>query len=170
MKNLVPIKVKIGLNEAGQAKYPNFNSMQTVQNTGMDWSKYIDVHGSGWLYDECGHQDEDVDSPRGQQWGLVLVPKEFADEAVTRYPGDVTKLNETATQDFYDNKHAIEQPDEEIDNEVLQGIKLKQDLGQTLTKQQQDALDPNKEERGVRKNPNKKFVDFKTKRGFNIVQ
>lgn len=170
MKDLVPIKVKITLNTAGAAKYPSFNALSAVQQSGMDWSKYIDTFGSGWLYDCCGHKEEEAGSPAGQQWGMILVPKVFADEAVAKFPNECSKLTEAEAEDFYDKKHARDQRDEEIDVEVLQGIKLKQDLNIPLTKQQQDAINPVKEERGVRKNKNKKFTDYKQKRGFRVVQ
>ena len=170
MEDLVPIKVKIGLNSAGQADYPNFNSMQTVQNAGMDWSKYIDVHGTGWHYDCCGHQEEEVESPRGEQWGMILIDKAFADEAITRYPDKVEKLTETKAKKFYEENVSREMPDEEIDEAVVTSIKLKQDLGLPLTQQQQDAIDPTKPERGIKVNENKTFAGLKAKKGIKIVQ
>lgn len=166
--DLVPIKIKIGLKENGQAQYPNFNQLTAVG--GMDWSKYIDVNGSGWLYDCCGHKEQEVGSPMGQQWGVILVPKVFADEAVAAFPSEVTKLTEVEVSDFYDNKHAKDFPDEEIDNDILQGIKLKQDLGQQLTLQQVKALDPDDDTPGVRKNKRKVWTDYKALKAIKVVQ
>lgn len=165
---LVPIKVKIGLSNNGSADYPNFNLLPSVQSSGLDWSKYIDVRGSGWLYDTIGHKEEDTDSPRGMQWGMILVPEQFAIEAVAQFPNEVSVIDEVEAEDFYNNRHAVGQPDEEIDNEVLTGIKLKKDLGLALTQQQQNALDPNKPERGIRKNETKTYAGLKAKRGFQV--
>ena len=60
---LVPLLVKITLGPNGHAKYPAFNTLAVVQASGLDWSKYIDVHGSGWLYDSVGHRESSP--PRG---------------------------------------------------------------------------------------------------------
>ena len=111
--NLVPIKVKIGLKDSGGAKYPKFNNLAVTG--AVDWSKYIDLHGSGWLYDCCGHQEAETGSPVGQQWGMILVPKVFADEAIAAFPNEVTKLTETQCESFYNDKHAKDFEDEEID-------------------------------------------------------
>lgn len=167
---LIPIKVRIGTSESGGAKYPPFNNLLSVQSTGLDWSKYIDVHGSGWLYDEIGHKEEDADSPRGQQWGMLLVPEDFATEAVAAFPDDVEVVDEVEAEDFYNNRVAARQPEELLDNEVLQGIKLKQDLGLQLTQDQQDALDPEKPARGIRKNERKTFAGFTAERGLTLKQ
>jgi len=109
-RELVPLKVKIGIKENGQAKYPDFNQLQVVKDSGMDWSKYVDIQGLGWHYDKTsGHKEETVDSPFGQQWGVLIVPKVFVTEATTTFPDDCTKLTESELEDFYNNKaHAHE--------------------------------------------------------------
>lgn len=163
---LVPVKIKIGLKPNGSALYPNFNVLPSVD---VDWSYYIDRHGSGWLYDCCGHKEEEAGSPAGQQWGMILVPQTFADEAVAAFPSDVTKLTEAEAEDFYDNKHARDFEDEDIDLKVVDAIRAKQALNLPLTAHQQDALDPDSNTRGIRKNPKKKFSTFKQERGITIV-
>ena len=66
-RNLVPMKVIIRLNNEGQALYPNFNTLNIVQASGLDWARYIDVHGLGWHYDKTsGHKEESIDSPFGR--------------------------------------------------------------------------------------------------------
>ena len=86
-RNLVPLKVRIGLHGNGHAKYPDFNSLKTIQDIGVDWSVYVDMYGDGWLYDKkSGHRDDTPDSPFGQQWGVLLVPEEFASEAAKAFP------------------------------------------------------------------------------------
>ena len=80
---LVGIKVKIGqCGVTGCAKYPDFSKLACVQASPLDWSKYVDVHGLGWHYDCCGHQEDEDGSPAGMQWGMLIIPETFADEAV----------------------------------------------------------------------------------------
>ena len=169
-RELSCIKVKIGLRANGEADHPNFNILPVVQEAGMDWSKYIDVHGMGWHYDHVsGHEDNDIYSPAGQQWAMLMVPKQFADEAVTLLPETCFPLTEAEAKDFYDNKaHALEM-DEHIDSEILNGIKLKQDLGGTLTQDQLDALDPLKAKPGIKKNEKRYFDNVKTKKGLTFL-
>ena len=53
---LVPIKVKILLNEKRQHKFPDFNALPADVRQGMDWAHFIDAYGTGWHYDKvCGH-------------------------------------------------------------------------------------------------------------------
>ncbi len=52
-RDLVPIKVIIGTRENGHADHPDFSALPSVVASGMDWSKYVDTFGSGWLYDKC---------------------------------------------------------------------------------------------------------------------
>ena len=171
MSELVPIKVKIGLKNNGQAKYPNFNTLQAVIASGMDWSKYVDIYGLGWHYDKTsGHKEDTLDSPFGQQWGVLIIPKDFADEAVSKFPLDCIKIDETALEDFIDNKAHVHMPDEDIDLNIVQGIREKQALGLTLTQWQIDALNPNTDTPGIRKNKKKKWVDYKALTGVTIVQ
>lgn len=177
--NLVPLKVKIGLTNDGAAKYPFFNTLTVVKDAGMDWSKYIDVHGSGWLYDCCGHKEEQMDgdewdSPFGQQWGVILVPKDFADEAVIAFPNECEKVNEARVTTFYDDRHAKDFPEENVNEEALKVFETKESLGVTLTPTEEikkaKAIDPNDPEPGIRKNEKKKWVDYKKLTGVAIVQ
>lgn len=160
---MLPIIVKIGTLPNGRAKYPNFNLLATVQASGLDWSKYIDAFGSGWLYDEIGHKDDDDDSPRDQQWGMILVPQLFATEAVAQFPTEVAVIDEVEASDFYNKRVAVRQPEQVIDTDIVHGIKLKQDLGIPLTPDQVDALDPTKKTRGIVNNDMRLYADFKAK-------
>jgi len=171
MADLVALRVKIGLDEStGHAKYPNFNLLAVVLASGMDWSGYIDRHGSGWLYDCCGHEEEDAESPRGQQWGMILVPDAFATQAVAMFPTDCTRLTAAQAESFYDSKHARDFEEEEVDVQLLQKIKAKQDLGIALNQQERRAIDPRDEGvRGVRPNRRKRFSTFRQDRGFNVT-
>lgn len=173
VRNLVPIKVKIGLRENGQAQYPDFNLLPSVG--GVDWSKYVDINGLGWHYDKtCGHREDSVDSPFGMQWGVLIVPREFANEAIARFPEEVTKFTELELEDFYDNKAHAHEPDEHIQDQVLAVFELIEKNGGTLTQEQQErrarALDPNDPEPGVRRNKKKRWAENKIEAGVIIVQ
>ena len=135
---------------------------------GLDWSKYIDTYGTGWHYDCCGHQDVEAGSPSGQQWGMLLVPEDFADQAILLFPLVVSKMTEVEAKDFYDNKVTKKVSEEIINNEILQGIKLKQDMGIQLTADQLKAIDPNDDMPGIVKNKKKSFDDLKALKDISI--
>jgi len=169
------LKVKIGRKsrgkEAGHAEYPDFNKLQCVIDSGIDWSYYIDIFGHGWHYDcVTGHKEVAADSPYGMQWGFLCVPKEFVDHAVAMFPDTCTKTTETEMQVFYDTKATVRIPDIIIDKGVLDDIKAQQDLKIPLTPDRLKALDENElSVPGRRKNMEKKWVDFKIKKGINIL-
>ena len=168
MRNLTPIKVKILQNQDGSASYPDFNQLNCVN---INWTKYVDTEGLGWHYDKTsGLRDNAAHSPIGQQFGVLIIPKEFADEAVVMFPNICSKITETELEDFYNNKAHINDPEEKFDQVILDGIKAKQDLGIDLTESQLKAIDPNDPTPGIVKNNNKYWSDFKVKMDVNIVQ
>jgi hypothetical protein len=176
--DLVPIKVKIELQEKGRAKYPDFNSLPGGIRNNMDWSEYIDAYGSGWLYDCCGHKEEQMDgdewdSPLGQQWGVILVPKNFADGAVIAFPNECEKIDDARCQVFYDTRHARDFPEENVNEEALKQFEVKERLGVTLTPEEETrkakALDPNDPEPGIKKNERKTWAGYKNLTGTKIV-
>lgn len=176
MRTLVPLKVRVGLHEfddglghkAGHAKYPNFNLIASNIRKGMDWSRYIDTHGIGLHYDKTsGHKEESVDSPQGQQWACMCVPAAFATEAVALFPGEVSIIPEAEFETFYNDKAHAHEPDEHVDTDVLQAIAAKEGVGVAVP-EKAAAIDPLNSARGIRKNTNKKWADFKVKAGVNI--
>jgi hypothetical protein len=167
-RELVGLKVKIGLKKNGNADYPNFGTLLAVINSGMNWAKYVDIEGLGWHYDCCGHKEEGADSPLGQQWGLLIIPEAFANQAVAAFPTVCTKLTEAELEDFYDNHAHVDDPDEDISSPILQNIKAKNDLGIALTAQQLKAIDPNDSTPGIRINRQKKWADYKQVVGVTI--
>lgn len=168
-RQLSALKVIIRLKTDGGALYPNFNSLSTVQATGLDWSRYVDVYGLGWHYDKtCGHTQEAVGSPVGTQIGVLIVPKTFVDEAISTFPSDCSKLTELELEDFYNNKAHVTEPDELFDMEILEGIQFKQSFGLALTAQQIDAIDPTKDTPGIRKNKSRLWADYKKETSITI--
>ena len=167
--NLVPIRVQIGLTSSGAAKYPNFNTLATVQASGLDWSVFIDSRGSGWLYDCCGHKEEEPGSAFGIQFGMILVPAVFATQAVATFPGLVSSLTATEAEAFYNDKHSRDFEDEEINETILNTLKIKKDLNMALTARQTSALDPTTDTPGIRSNWRKTWSSYKTKKGITVA-
>jgi hypothetical protein len=173
--DLVPIKVKIGLNSKGHAGYPNFNLVSSSVRKGMDWAEYVDAHGTGWHYDKTsGHKDHTLDSPYGQQWGMILVPKDFADEVVALFPSDCTKLTELEAEDFYDNKAHKHEPEFKVDEESLKIYDVKEKFKISLTPEEETkkskALDPDDDEPGITRNKNKTWQLHKASKNITIIQ
>ncbi len=177
-RDLVALKVKIGLkgadwpkaDERGHALYPNFNQLPSVASSGMDWAHYVDTYGEGWQYDKkCGHREEDAGSPRGMQWGILIIPKEFADEAVAAFSGVCSVVDEGTLETFWNERAHAHEPDERIDDVVLRGIEAKQKLNKSLTPGQKKALNPEDDTPGIRKNHRRYWADYKAKQGIRIV-
>ena len=167
---LVAIKVKIGLDDKGYAKYPDFNNISSVIRHDLDWSSYIDTYGSGWHYDkQSGHRENSIDSPFGQQWGILMIPKDFASAALALFPEEVSEMIETEVETFYNTKAHLHEPDEKIDADILAQIKTKQDIGVPLTSNQIKAIDPDDPTPGIVKNKNKLWADYKTLIDVEIV-
>ena len=170
-RELVALKVKIGTRPNGHADHPDFSLLQVIRDSGVDWSTWIDTNGTGWLYDDVGHKevrakgDVDFDSPHGQQWGMLLVPVEFANQAAVTFPQEVSVMDETTCERFYNECHAVNQPEEKVDEEALKIFEAKTRNGVTLTESEDinrlKALDPNDPTPGITKNPRKTWADFK---------
>lgn len=178
MVDLVPIKVKIGVgpvNGKQLHKYPSFNTLQSIIDSGMDWSEYVDVRGLGWHYDKTsGHDTDSTDSPIGNQNGVLIVPKIFADEAVVAFPTVVSKLNETDLEDFYDNKAHAHESDNIVNEHLFKEFEMKTKLGVPLSGTENilrnKMLDPADDTLGITKNNKKKWSDFKQISNVTIVQ
>lgn len=165
MADLVPIKVKIGLKKNNHCLYPDFNSLPVVQEAKQDWAYYVGT----WYYDnKCGHDEEDKYSPIGYWYGMLLIPEEFASQAKKKFPDEIEILSEADTEKFYNERHAIHFPDEDIDTQLLEGISLKKQLGIPLTLHQKRAIDPEDEIKGITKNKNKTWKDHAKSRKINI--
>jgi len=169
---LTAIKVKIGLNVNGSAKYPSFNNLPVVKAAGMDWAKYVDTQGLGWHYDKTsGHQDETADSPRGQQYGVLIIPEQFAVEAEAAFPSECTRINEIELQDFYETKAHAHEPDDNIDEQVINSLQATLNLMEktgakpaeltAMKAKIKNAMNPNHQEPGIKRNKRKKWVDMK---------
>jgi len=155
--------------KAGQHLYPAFNSLAVIISSGMDWSRYVDVYGKGWKYDKTsGHKDDSVGSPLGQQWGLLLVPAAFADQAVAAFPSECTILTDVEIGTFWEEKVTVYDNSVITEAEVLTAIKARDDLSIARTAEDVKALDPDDPTPGVINNKEKLWADYKTKHGVTI--
>lgn len=172
--DLVPIKVKIGLKKNGWADYPDWKKIACYVEKGakvcMPYS---------WHYDKTsGHATDTLDSPFGQQWGMLLVTREFADAAKLEFPTLVTEMTETEAKDFWDNKAYAHLPVNKVDSEELTGLQAELELHKEMGSDQATidavkvriakALDPDDSASGVRKNKEKYYDDAKTVKGFTM--
>lgn len=172
MNNLVPIKVKIGLRPNGHADHPDWYKLPLAATD--EPKKHMPY---GWHYDNTsGHMDETLDSPQGQQWGMLFVTPQFAKEALATFPDLVTEMTETEAEDFWDNKHRKHMPETKTNVELLQALNLELDLREKLgmntdavRAQAQKAVDPDDETLGINKDLMRHFGDVKVKIGLKVV-
>lgn len=184
--DLTGLKVKIGL-EGKHHKFPPFNDLPIVQDSGIDWAYWVDMHGMGWCYDKVtGHKDHTTESPFGEWHGCLLVPQQFVTEALAEFPSVCSAMTEVEYQDFYDNKAMVRLPentyDEQavasIDREVVHlqelsdaeaGNQSKKDAVTAAKAKRSKALDPDDDTPGMRKNHKRYWVDHKAKSGVTYV-
>ena len=170
MTELIPLKIKIGLSDNGHAAYPVFKDVMQALSLPGDWAHYVDRFG-GWHYDNlAGHQehDPDFDSPIGMQWGMLLVPREFAEKAVELFPEVCEPLDEAACETFYDTRAHAHEPEFAEDLEELQKIAALEQLGEDVTDRKRRALDPDDPSPGRRRNKRKFWQGYKVQRGVEI--
>jgi hypothetical protein len=176
IRDLVALKFKSGIHsvngngtKAGHQSYPDFNQVSLATRKGMDWCDYIDAFGIGMQYDKtCGHKNETVDSPYGEQLCVIAVLQDFATEALALFPSELTQLTPVEFEAFYNDKAHKHEQEEIVDQEILDAIAKKEALGLPVP-EKADAIDVTTESRGVRKNHNRYFADLKKKVGVNIV-
>jgi hypothetical protein len=180
---LVPIRIKITRGvKNGQLQniYPAFNELDPSVRGNCDWAQFIDQYGIGHHYDhECGFGETDAynDDP-GVQYTATCVPAAFASAAVDTFPNLVEILSETDFEAFYNTRSHDKDDTEVLDTEVLMGIQARialEDAGAApapsteIRARRTECLDPTHKRRGIRKNLRKKWADFKTLKGIEIV-
>ncbi len=168
--NLAALKVKIGMKTNGNALYPDFNALPSVEG---DWSIWIDMNGPGWLYDKLtGHKDDTIASPFGQQWGVILAPEAFVDEAVAAFPAACSRVTEAELDTFYTEQIAPMEDDDRRDEGVLSGFAALKQLSPNdagLDARIAKALDPDDPTPGIRGNPRKDWATFKAAQNITVV-
>lgn len=157
-KNVVAIKIKIVRNSDKSMNYPPFKTLANYERSSI-------------YYDRTSNCDVDsVHSPMGENWALKFVPEAMANEAAATWPTRIIKLTDAEAKTFYENYVSIKQPEENVDINILQALKMKYDimeaLGQDTTAiktKMAKAIDANDVEPGISKNEEKTYADFKTK-------
>ena len=177
MRELIALKFNVGLHteknekkgwKIGHAKYTDFNQINLATRKNMDSCQYIDAFGNGLQYDKaCGHREEG-DTPYGWQCCVIAVPQNFATEALELFSEELTQLTPAEFETFYNDKAHAHESEDHIDKEVLDAIKAKEDLSIDVP-EKVNALDRNHPNRGIRKNHNKTWSDFKIKPEVEIV-
>ena len=168
--NLVPLKVKIGLKGNRQHKYPPFNELDATVRDNMDWSHFVDKFG-GWHYDQlCGHSDHEPenDSPRDTWIGMLLVPEDFANASVEKWPDQCEIISEVNAEHLYNDRCHVTDPEIKEDSDALQAIATKRSLNIDEDDNDLNALDPDHPSRGRRRNKRKTWIGFKQAEGIEI--
>lgn len=174
---VVPIKVKIGLRPNGHHDHPDWNRLPLARVRGERVEDHVIVK---WRYDKTsGHEDDTIDSPRGIWYGMLLVTRIFAQEALAEFGDKIIIMTEAEALDFWENKAHAHLNDEDIDTDRLAGLKARRDLMVDINAPAPDraaldveigkALNPTDKTRGVRKNDQRRFADAKIKFGFTIA-
>ncbi len=171
--DLKAIKVTIGtkvVEGRRQAAYPDFNQLQIVRDSKMDWAYWVDANGGGWHYDKCcAHAVERPGSPMGTQFGMLLVPAMFSIQAVSMFPGVVQEIVEADVEAFYNDHAHAHEPVESVNERIVNGIAAKGNAGVTLLAHDHAALDPDDPTPGININANKTWAAYKDDRGVNLV-
>lgn len=184
MADAVPIKVRIGLkpgpNGGVHHDYPDW-TLLPLAGSGSKIEKETAVRShqiERWRYDKVyGHDDEGPDSPVGMQWGMMIVTRQFADEALLAFPSRVVEMTEVECKDFWDNRCNAHLSDDKWDVDELQGlltmVQLRKELGLALTQSLKDrlqaAMDPDNPMPGIRRRRDRRWEMFKADRKIRIV-
>ncbi len=131
----------------------------------------------GWHYDKtAGHKESGPDSPQGMQWGMLLVSRQLADEAIAKWPELITELSDGEAESFYNERASAHIPEDKTDHAALQGLKAERDLlidlGRSTTEVDSrigKALDPlDATQPGKRRNLGSNWTRFKSDKGVSF--
>lgn len=184
MPDVTPIRVSIGLKPwdpvTGRKDhdFPDWQQLPSITNG--EEERAAQIHK--WVYDQVsGHDDDDVDSPRGNWFGMMLVTPQFAGEAITAFPGRVVALDEAQAQVFWEQRANVRTEEVDINESRLIALKAVWDLindpafgvGQAVVDQVktviQRSLNPNLPALGIRREKRKTWTDLKNELGLVIV-
>ena len=180
-QELVPIKVKIGLRDNGEADHPNWGLLPLASAGASDQDRRniaAKQMSSSWKYDNVyGHKEEGPDSPYGMQWGMLFVTKQFAKEAIAMWPTLVTEMTEAEAETFWEERYAVDLPEYKADERVLINLKneliLRKEAGlptDEIMVRITKALDPNSKDAGIRVHKLKKFLKAKDTLNIKLVK
>lgn len=177
----VAIKVRIGLKENGHHDYPQWGDLPMAEGKGtyIEREQFASLDQKiKWKYDKVsGHQEDEPDSPRGTQWGMMIVSEQFADEALAMWPDRVFEMTEAEAEEFWTERAHKHVPDNKHDTDVLRGLALERELTLILDRSANTdvidaaitkALDPNHPNSGVRRTKGKIWAEAKASYKLNI--
>lgn len=173
--DLVPLSVQILRGGPGHPNgpkglnYPDFDSALAPALRGnRPWVMFIERYG-GYLYDRANDTDRDT------YRAVALVPKATAEAAIAAFPGRCSAMTEAELQVYHDTSANVRTPAYKYDADQVEAIKVKYGLASipldrsAMDAADQAALDPANPAPGVRKNPEKLWVDRKAALGAKIV-
>ena len=170
--NLTPIKVTIGLRSNGHADHPDWQKLPLAATD--DPATHM---GPSWLYDKTsGHQEDTPESPRGQQFGMLLVTPQFAKEAIATFPDIIVEMTEAKAKAFYEANVTAHLPVNKIHRDELLGLEAERNLRLARNKSTTDvdaridkALDPADPTSGVTTVKNKTWDGLKSVHGVTAI-
>jgi hypothetical protein len=173
------LKIIVTRKADGYNLYPEFDLLDAIKDTqypvtkagGKDrWKFYVDRECGGWLRDNVTPMHKvAVDSPLGTHVRVILAPADFADQAASMFSETCTVLSDAEMKSFYEDKFAVIQPTEIIDNDVIIGLNAKVAAGKELSPEQLDMLDSTKPSCGIRPNPKKTWSGYKNEMQITMV-
>ncbi len=164
-RDLVPIKVTLGLRKNGQIDWPDFGKISTKARLGLEWSRFIDQCGIQWHYDRINN----IGNGSERDIACTLVPEDFAEEAAQMFES-VEVLTEEEFEKWHDECATCHLETEMLDTEVLQGILARIQLEEKgvapppsdeIRRLRKEALDPNHLRPGIRRNPQRHWREKK---------
>lgn len=182
---LVPLRLKVrqgaGAPDAqgrvfNQWIYPDFDAIPSDLRGGVSWTAFIDRYG-GHMIDNCCdfHEVDDYNGEHGMKYTGFLVPPEFADAAVARFPDQVEILSEEEWEKFHDTRVTVHMPDEQVHADSLNAIRAKHGITSgpltataAMSAAEKNALDPDHPSPGIVRNTRKYWKDIKAKRQVTI--
>lgn len=182
---LVALRVKVYLGAAppdAQGRvgnrwvYPDLDAVPSDLRGNVDWTAYIDRFGT-MLYDNvCDFNEiDDYNTERGMKYAAFLVPPEFADAAVARFPEHIEVLDETEFEAFHDGRVTVGMPEEVVQADTLNAIRAKHGVASgplkataAMSAFERNALDPDHPSPGIVRNTRKYWKDVKARRQVTI--
>lgn len=172
MAEFIPIKVKIGLRPNGHADHPDWTKLPLAQ-AGTDPATQM---RGGWQYDKTsGHQESSIGSPVGVQYGVMLVTKRLATEALVVFPAIITVLTEAELETFWDSKAHGHMAPERTNTQALEALRTERELRiavgvstAVIDSRISKALDPGDREPGKHKDHLRRWADAKVRLDITI--
>jgi len=159
---LVPLKVLTRRtyprrSDGSTSVFPDLNALPPEVRGGLGYGVYLTSIGSDWI---CHNKTVNLGTGADHGEWVALVPRAFAQAAVSQFPSDCEVLTETELQTLYDNDYGAYQPDLVRDGAELEALKAERELllarsrpTDAIDAEIDAALDPDNPRSGVRRGP-----------------